>query len=607
MSNETFVVFQAPEQPAALLRWVDRTTPHAQVVLFEAEAYVPPPLREGYRRVTYEDYLGEQDFDSIDQAALRLAQTWYLSDHNDWSCDSEGVSLGRATEYETMIDFVALMKHIALVDAIQSQEEIVTFVCFDDQSSVGRALRVIECAGNTQIEWHLDPTQSDRHQKTTLLSLRRFKPLARAVFQTLLVQLINFRRRISRWQAPISRCRVLFYSSFRQYVEYLHELSQAGSADIYVYNPSVTTFRELARLAITLITEDTTQRRAAAQESVWPSRWATLRDDVAFTGRFVFQGYSLWPAVERSLALLFLERFAELESQTKTINRLLERYRPDMIIVPQDVKDIPRLLVMAAQMRGIPTVATEHGIIADYPHRVLPLADTIAVWGEANVRFYLARGFRRQRLAIVGQPMLEKAYQGRRADLETGRTPNRTACVILFAAQPYVPISARNSAREVLAMLEMVVDACRKKMHWELLIKLHPAMDGSEITTLDLSDVNIRIINSGSTYDLISLADVVLTWSSTVGLEALVLGKPLIVLQIPGKNDFVPYVSYKAASGASTAAQLTAAIESITTVQDTTTDTGEGVARFIHDHVDIIPERRSVDRFIDLVYQMGGC
>lgn len=50
--------------------------------------------------------------------------------------------------------------------------------------------------------------------------------------------------------------------------------------------------------------------------------------------------------------------------------------------------------------------------------------------------------------------------------------------------------------------------------------------------------------------ELIAACDVLITWESITAIEAMLLGKPVVIVNLTGREDLMPYVSAGAALGA---------------------------------------------------------
>ena len=435
----------------------------------------------------------------------------------------------------------------------------VAFVCFDRDSAIGQALSALAAQRSMPVAWPASAQKAELAPEPGRRSvLHQMRPWLRLALQRLLISFAAARRSFQRRRAANSY-RVLFYSSFHQYLDYLKAVVAADFADIFVYNPVVLSWRELLALGVHLLLDRpalvVTDRAAAP----WRTRWGDQRLQAQLSARFQPDGLPLWPLAEPILAELFERRFTELADLCQRLVGVLNRVRPNLVIVPQDVHDAPRLLVMLAQAAGIPTLATEHGIIANYPYRVRPLADRIAVWGRGDIAYYLRHGYAPDRITVIGQPVLERLWAAR-APLADAAAPGQTDRATPRSRPPGRDPVRRpalcaalrgNSPVEVVDLIGLVIDACRGRPDWRLIVKLHPLMDGSELAQLDTTGANVTIARWAASTPCWP-TQILITWSSTAGLEGLVMGKPLISLQIPGKADYVPYVAEGAALGAAT-------------------------------------------------------
>jgi surface carbohydrate biosynthesis protein len=115
--------------------------------------------------------------------------------------------------------------------------------------------------------------------------------------------------------------------------------------------------------------------------------------------------------------------------------------------------------------------------------------------------------------------------------------------IILFTSQPVTD-------EENFVLLQEIFDEFSKLSEdFHLIIKLHPAEDGRLHKNIAKNFKNYSIIQNIDIFEIINASDIVITYWSTTGLEAMVFGKPLIVLNLSGKPDKVDYVKEDAALG----------------------------------------------------------
>ncbi len=93
-----------------------------------------------------------------------------------------------------------------------------------------------------------------------------------------------------------------------------------------------------------------------------------------------------------------------------------------------------------------------------------------------------------------------------------------------------------------------------------LVIKVHPAEEIDWYKSMVRNDA--VFIKDMDIQELVRASDLVLTDLSTVGLEAMMLGKPVITINLTGKTDIMPYATSGAAVGVYAESDLPGAITS---------------------------------------------
>lgn len=106
--------------------------------------------------------------------------------------------------------------------------------------------------------------------------------------------------------------------------------------------------------------------------------------------------------------------------------------------------------------------------------------------------------------------------------------------VIFFAEQPEPedPDLPRRVRRHLAAV-------CAARPGWRLVVRLHPASSNPALEIIPEGAVQSH--GHESLYDALGAADVVITLTSTVGMEALLLDRPTLILAISPYQHFVDY------------------------------------------------------------------
>lgn len=146
------------------------------------------------------------------------------------------------------------------------------------------------------------------------------------------------------------------------------------------------------------------------------------------------------------------------------------------------------------------------------------------------------RGLDPNSIVITGQPAFDKLLAFKKVNKE-----ELLKKLGVIAQKPIIslmsqPIESRES------VLRALVQAMKKHNDKQLIIKLHPNEDG-KIQKLVLNEMKYQalIIKDVPAPAIISISDLVVTVSSTTGLEAVVMDKPLMAINLTKKPDFIPY------------------------------------------------------------------
>jgi len=140
----------------------------------------------------------------------------------------------------------------------------------------------------------------------------------------------------------------------------------------------------------------------------------------------------------------------------------------------------------------------------------------------------------------------------------------------------------------------------------QLLVKLHPA-ENQEAPLYRQNQSHAPIILRGAESILQSLyvCDVMVTKSSTTTLEAAILNKPIIILNLSGKPDIVPYVKKGIALGVYKAKDLTPAIKNALYNREIREKLAKKREKFVHDYA-YIQDGKASERVAKLIVQASN-
>lgn len=204
---------------------------------------------------------------------------------------------------------------------------------------------------------------------------------------------------------------------------------------------------------------------------------------------------------------------------------LLAYLRPDVVVTDFDRNSKCSGLVLGARSLGIPSVTLIHGVI-NPPYSYVPLlADVACCWGELSRQQLVDMGTDPERLIVTGYhrdvttPGTDLHEVRRRAQIADDRP------VVVWASNPIETEMRRTQVRTFCRALAGRQDIAP-------LVRLHPSekletydREVSEFPTVQFSRASEMTVG-----EILGVADVVVSHNSGLGNEALIAGKPVVVL-----------------------------------------------------------------------------
>lgn len=218
-----------------------------------------------------------------------------------------------------------------------------------------------------------------------------------------------------------------------------------------------------------------------------------------------------------------------------------------MIVVSEDVMRDTRTVVETATRLGIPSLQVVHGVPCGTPTTHLAHTATyVAAYSEYVKQIYASFGIDPTRIFVTGNPGWDRFARPPRS-----RMNNEVRTYMgLEPERPVLTYAMTNSTRwstETLAHpqhhienAEAVVDAfgglARRHPHWQFMLRPRPGDQSAPVQRLmeRAQEAGIkRLINDQlPVYESLVITDVMVCTQSNIGLEALLLGKPVVNVDI---------------------------------------------------------------------------
>ena len=249
------------------------------------------------------------------------------------------------------------------------------------------------------------------------------------------------------------------------------------------------------------------------------------------------------------------------------INKVLDELKPKLLVFAIDHDPIAQIFIKSAKKRDIKTILIQEALIRPYEYTYRPVyfkdylynilrflgvylnyveygrmgCDYILVGGQQPKSILARRGIPENKTFILGQPK----YDDMIMKTKIKKPVHNQKKVYLFIASTKI-ISDEQNVRFLNKIIEVV-----GKLEINLIIKLHPR---SSVT----ADHVYRVINNkersfltiikegDDTFEILKRSDVLITVSSTVILEALMMDKECLIANYMAGEGRLDYERYDA-------------------------------------------------------------
>ena len=220
---------------------------------------------------------------------------------------------------------------------------------------------------------------------------------------------------------------------------------------------------------------------------------------------------------------------------------MLRKERPALVLSNIDSWLAGKTLAKVADRMGIPTLLYQHGFV---PEQDLPFASRyIAVWGDYYKRRLKKLGVPAGRIFTVGfngADMILKGGFRSRKDVCRSLRLDPEKRIITLTSQGHAPWLDKKKDE---MFLRAVFGGMKRLGDAQIVVKLHPAEDGRVAREVARkTGCRVRFTRDFGLYDLLAASDAMVTISSTTAVEAMVLGKPVIICDFFGRPESREYV-----------------------------------------------------------------
>lgn len=302
----------------------------------------------------------------------------------------------------------------------------------------------------------------------------------------------------------------------------------------------------------------------ADSRALWRRRHAlafeiTSGDAVHDAARY--RGCDLWPLIKSELEAVAMLQWPWSARAMDEAGAALDALRPGAALTYAEAGGWGRAVVLEARRRRIPSIGLQHGFIyrhwLNYRHEPdemrahgrdlgCPIPQRTLLFDKfAEAHLLTAGRFPPPALRVTGNARLDDLAA--RCDL---LRPSRATVRRNFGVEPATRLAVLAAKySEIKRALPDLVEAVRSLQGFRLIIKPHPAETPGLYADAIAGVPTMAIAPAGADLaELLVAADAIVTMNSTVAIDALVLGVPSLVIELP--NNLSPFVEAGAMLGA---------------------------------------------------------
>ena len=329
-------------------------------------------------------------------------------------------------------------------------------------------------------------------------------------------------------------------------------------------------------------------------------QWGNLIKDKSFKDSWKYEGVNIWRSIELGFTYYFMHRFIDIVRYGEIAKEVIHAENPDVVVTIDDRSPFGKTVNVVSKSLGVPTLMVQHGIVADHPIYGPICSDKMAVFGHAFKDALVKRGVNPDDIVVTGQPRFDVLVNTKydKKWIYEKLNLNGEKGLIVFASTDLPDDEKELTVRELCAAMKQFPDK-------QLVIKPHPSDDDAMFVDLLCKFKSDAIVVHDYLYELLSACDLLITTWSTVGLEAMILDKPIIVINLMNRPDMTSYVERGAAIEVNMPNALSGIIGQILYDGDTIQRIKEGRNKYILDYT-YRSDGKASERVAKLIEMMVG-
>lgn len=326
-----------------------------------------------------------------------------------------------------------------------------------------------------------------------------------------------------------------------------------------------------------------------------------LKTSKEFKKTFKYKNVFLFEPLSDLLDYLFILSYPNSAFYYLCMNNFFQKNKIKLVILMGEEPKGHRVMLHLAQKHKSKILFVSHGAFG-FCHEYNNLkSDKITVYGHhyKNILVKLNKN-NPQKIVVTGNPYWDNIVINKfeKDKIISNLNLDKNIKKILFATT-HIPLDLRD------AIANATIKAMSNLPNCQLIIKLHPEEKPDVYQNLlEKSKLNAYITDDiTQLHSLIFISDVVIVSHSTVGLETLLLNKPLIDLSLTKMPFYQDYVEKGVALGVRNEEDLLPAIKSLLENETVRKKLEKNRKKYIYEHA-YKQDGKAADRVVKLINKM---
>lgn len=359
-------------------------------------------------------------------------------------------------------------------------------------------------------------------------------------------------------------------------------------------------------------------------------KWKGLLKDKLFQDSISYGGIPLFDLIRGNLffELIPFNIFCAIR-YVEAMKSMIKKERPALIILAYESGPCGRAAVIAADLGHVPTLAIQHGIIhklhLDY---ILPkgtlsgdkrfldcsIPARTAVYGDFAKHILTGiSNYPVDAVVVTGQPRYDTLVRmistpGIRQEVLNRLGINPYKKIILVATASIGKVYGQIGGQ--VPMIKAILSSILGLDDVRVIIKLHPLEKETKSIYKKIAEdmklsAQVTIIEQINIFELIIACDLFITQNSTSSYEALIAGKPVLIIEFSSKISHTPFIEDNVAIGVNDAESVKKVIIDLLYHPDSRANLNNNREDFIYRHC-YKSDGLATRRVLDLMYGMIG-